>query len=361
MTEERIDTDAVAAHLRSELGVDVTDVEVLSNGLNLNLVVSSRAGRSYVVRQPNVLRHTELFLALRDEYGLLERLQDTPVPAPEPVLFCEDDSILGGPFAVLTYRDGAVVGMGSNLPERFQTPGARRRLAHLLIDTLAEVHAVGPDRVGDVCDRVSPAEQLAHERERLDTARDVTGHEVPALDRVGAWLEESTPESETTLVHGDYRPGNVLFAGDQEPTMGGVVDWEVAMLGDPVGELGYLLLRWRDEGDPTPSVDAIAARHPDADDALTTLRRRNETGLAPFSAAPGSPSRRELIDRYERQTGRSVDHWRYHLAHAAFSLATVWADLHRGQVEDGADSQWEPHIEYMAALAELVVNGEFPA
>lgn len=362
MTEaDEVDTSAVAAHVARQLDVDVTGVEVLSDGLNLNLVVSTASeGRAYVVRRPNKLRHTDLFLDLRREYRLLERLRDTPVPAPEPVLFCEDDAPLGGPFAVLTYLDGEVVPLGSDLPGRFQTPAARRRVAHLLVDTLAEVHAVGADRVDDVCDRVTPREQVEHELDRLETARDVTGHEVPVLDRVGEWLRQNAPESDPTLVHGDYRPGNVLFAGDRAPTMGGVVDWEVALLGDPVGEVGYLLLRWRDEGDPTPSVDEIAARHPDAEDALATLRRRNEAGLAPFTAAPGSPSRRELLDRYERQAGRTVENWRFHLAHAAFSLAVVWADLHRERVAAGAASEWEPHVEYMAALADLIANGAFP-
>jgi len=359
---EGIDTDALAALLGRNLDADVTGVEVLAEGLNRNLVVSTAGeGRAYVVRQPNKLRHTDLFLSLRREYRLLERLRDTPVPAPEPVLFCEDDAPLGDPFAVLTHLDGEVVPLGSDLPERFRTPAPRRRLAHLLVDTLAEVHAVRPERVDDVCDRVTPREQVEHELDRLETATGVTGHQVPALDRVGEWLQDNAPESEATLVHGDYRPGNVLFAGDREPTMGGVVDWEMAMLGDRVGELAYLLLRWRDEGDPTPSIDAIADRHPDAEAPLATLRRRNEAGLAPFTAAPGSPSRAELIDRYERRAGRSVQDWRFHLAHAAFSLATVWADLHRNRVEAGAESEWEPHVEYMAELANLVASGEFPA
>lgn len=360
--EASVDTTAVASYLASELDADVTGVEVLADGLNLNLVVSTASeGRTYVVRRPNVLRHTDLFLDLRREYRLLERLRDTPVRAPEPVLFCEDTSVLDGPFAVLTYLDGEVVPLGSDLPEQFQRPAARRRVGHLLVDAAAEVHGVDVERVGGACDRVSPLEQLEHELERLETATGVTGHEVPALHRVGEWLQNNAPESEPTLVHGDFRPGNVLFAGDRTPTMGGVVDWEVAMLGDPVGELGYLLLRWRDEGDPTPSVDEIATRHPDAEDALATLRRRNERGLAPFTTGAGSPSRRDLIERYERRTGRTVENWQFHLAHAAFSLATVWADLHRGRVEAGESSEWEPHVEYMTALADLIAGGEFPA
>ncbi len=356
---DEVDTDALVAWLSDALDAEVTGVEVLADGLNLTLAVATAGERTHVLRRPNQLRHTTLFLDLRREYRLLERLRETQIPAPEPVLFRED-APLDGPVAVLTYLDGEVVSLGSGLPERFRTPAGRQRVARLLVDTLVEVHDVDPGRVEDTCDRVSPQAQVEHELARLETATDVTGHEVPALKRVGEWLREHAPTSEPTLVHGDYRPGNVLFAGDDEPTVGGVVDWETATLGDPVGELAYLLLRWRDEGDPTPSVAAIADRHPDADEALATLRRRNEAGLAPFTAASGSPSRAALIDRYERQSGRSVTQWRFHLAHAAFSLATVWADLHRDRVEAGVESSWEPHVEYMAELADLIASGEFP-
>lgn len=360
MTATDDDLAAVESYLASELDADVTGVEVLAEGLNRNLVVSTASGQSYVVRSPVKLRDTALFLSLRREYRLLECLRETPVLAPAPVLYCEDESVLGRPFAVLEYLEGEVVPLGSDLPGRFRRPASRRRVAHLLVDALAEVHAVDTDRVEGVCDRVTPRAQLEHELDRLETATSVTGHEVPRLWSVGEWLRENVPESEPALVHGDFRPGNVLFAGDREPTLGGVVDWEVAMLGDPVGELAYLLLRWRDEADPTPSVDAIADRHPDATAALATLRRRNERGLAPFTAAPGSPSRRALVERYERRTGREVTRWRFHLAQAAFSLATVWSDLHRERVAAGRPSEWEPHVEYMAALADLATDGAFP-
>jgi len=301
-----------------------------------------------------------LFNDLRREYGVLQRLRETPIPAPTPVLFCEDESVVGDRFFVVTYLDGATVPLGSDLPERFQNPRSRERVAELLIWTLADVHTLDLEPFEDVCERQTPLDQVAHATARLDEATRVTGRDFSRLRSVGEWLRENEPsDTETTLVHGDYRPGNVLFAGTDRPEITGVLDWETAMLGDPLTELGYLLLRWRDEGDPTPSLDEIEARYAN-DDAIRELRVTNESGLAPFTAKPGSPSRRALVAHYEERTGITFEDERFYRAHAAFVLATVWADLHRYRVEVGQESDFAPLVDYMSLLAGSIVNGEFP-
>ena len=231
-------------------------------------------------------------------------------------------------------------------------------MADLLVDTLAEIHAVEVERFDDVCERVTPREQVDRAVDRLEQATRVTGHELPTLLSVGEWLQRNAPsDPETTLVHGDFRPGNSLFAGTDDPRITGILDWETAALGDPLTELGYLLLRWRDEDDPTPALDDIEARHPN-EDAIQHLRKVNEDGLSPFTARPGSPSRRELVSRYEAQTGVSFENERFYRAQAAFLLATVWEDLHRHRVAAGEESDWEPHVEYVALVADSIVSGE---
>lgn len=99
-------------------------------------------------------------------------------------------------------------------------------------------------------------------------------------------------------------------------------------------------------------------RHDD-EDVLGDLAETNERGLAPFTSEPGSPSRRELVARYEDRTGITFEHERFHRALAAFALATVWADLHRYSVEAGEPSALEPRIEYVSAIATSIVEGEF--
>lgn len=361
VTGTDVATAELAAYLSEALDVAVAGTAVLEDGLNLTVAVSTAAdGRAYVVRRPRKLRDAGYLLDPEREYRVLQRLEATAVPAPTPVLFCDDESVLGAPFLVATYLDGEVVPLGADLPRRFRDADSRRRVADRLVDSLAGVHSVAVGPFEDVCERLSPREQVDRAVERLDETARVTGRELPALRSAAAWLRRNAPsDPETVLVHGDFRPGNVLFAGTDRPAVAGVIDWETALLGDPLTELGYLLVRWRDDGDPTPSVEEIEARHPDAD-AIAHLREVNERGLAPFTARPGSPDRRAVVARYEAATGRSFEDDRFYRAHALLLLATVWEDLHRHRVAAGEESDWPPHVEYLALLATSIVEGEFP-
>ncbi|WP_049893588.1 phosphotransferase family protein [Halogranum rubrum] len=356
-----VDVDALEAYLADVFGREVTCIGVLSDKLNLILELSASEGEpTHVLRRPLKLRHTDLFNPLDAEYRLLERLDGTEIPTQTPVLFCEDTSVLGEQFFVTTYLDGEPIPLGTDLPERFRNPRAREEVARQLIDTLAEIHSLDTASFEDVCDRQSPREQVARATERLDEATSVTGRDLPRLRAIGRWLRDNAPStSQTALVHGDYRPGNALFTGEERPELSGVIDWETAMLGDPLTELGYFLLRWRDESDPTPSLDELEARYPESEE-LDHLREVNENGLSPFTARPGSPTRRALVGRYENATGLSVENVSYYRTHAAFMLATVWSDLERHDVERGVESNHGPWIDYLTMVAEHVADGEFP-
>lgn len=355
------DGNAVRSRLSELLDRDVVDVRVLHDGLNLSLAVDTAAeADAYVIRRPNKFRDTESFIDVRREYGVLDRLQDTPVPAPRPVHLETGDSLLGGPFLVTTHLDGEAVHLGSRLPERFQHPDARRQFGEVVVATLADLHAVEVGPFEDVCRRRSPRDQVEETIGRMETATATTGHEPPRVWDVADWLRDNVPpDSATTLCHGDYRPGNLHFVGDDLPAISGVLDWETAFLGDPLGELGYLLLRWRDEGDPTPEIGGIAARHPDAN-VVEEFSGGRAPGLAPYSARPGSPTRRELVALYETRTGVAFEHDRFYRAFAAFVLAAVWADIYRTEVESGQPREWEPKVEYVVLVAERIAGGEYP-
>lgn len=353
-----VDTAALEPHLTDELGEEVTGIEMLDGALNVVVAVSTADGE-YVLRQPDKLREAAYMNSLRVEYRVMEGLVGTDVPAPTPVLYCEDESILGEPFFVMTALEGTEIPLGSDPPERFQHPPAREHLAHELIDTLAEIHTVDIGRFGGICEHQTAQEQVARTADRLEAVTGETGEQFPTLQAVGEWLRENAPqESPRALVHGDYRPGNILFAGDDQPRIAGVLDWETAMRGDPLTELAYLLLRWRDEGDPAPDLEPIEQRYAN-EELLQELREDNERGLAPFTARPGSPSRRELVARYEERTGIPYENDRFYRTYAAFSLAAVWADLHRHQIAAGEESDYPPQVAYMAAVADSVRREEF--
>jgi len=357
-----LSTDALASYVAAELDEEVTAVDPLDGSLNVMVAVSTESTENaYVVRQAGELRDSDLFVDLDREYRILEALADTDVPAPEPVAYCADASVLGDPFVVTTYLDGEPVPVGDPLPERFRTEAGRRAVGEELVDTLAAVHSVPAERFEGVCERHTPLEQVESFADRLDRATAASGRDVPDLWRVVDWLREhAPPEHETRLTHGDFKSGNVFFGGGTPPEITGVFDWETATLAEPRTELGYLLCYWRDDDDPTPDLDAVRDRYgDDHPDAVADVEEIAELGLYPYANRPGSPSRRDLVDRYEARTGLSFDRDRFYRAHAALGLAAVWEDIHARQVEAGEDSDSEPLLDYTAAVTRSIVDGEF--
>ena len=354
-----MDSDALRSSLSTALGERVTGLELLADGLNLVVAVgTAEAGPAYVLRRPNRLRESGLFVDLRTEFEVLQRLEPTPVPAPAPVLFCEAPSGLERPCCLTTHLGGEPFPWAAALPERYRNPDSRDCIATLVVETLAEVHAVDTGRFEGVCTRLPPAEQVERTTTRLDVVTDTTGHELPGLRQVGDRLRERAPtDTETTLVHGDFRPGNLLFAGTDDLRVTGVLDWETAMLGDPLTELGYLLLDWRGGDAPWPSPDALDV--PDDADGMARIREIHAEGLTPFTTRAGSPSAAELVGRYESLTGRTLDDGDFYRALAAFGLATVWADIHRHAVATGETEPCDalPVVEYLGLVAERVLDG----
>jgi aminoglycoside phosphotransferase (APT) family kinase protein len=375
MSDSRPDADALARYLADELGVTVTGVDPLAEKLNAVVRVTTEEGAAYLVRRPTPARDLPYLRDLGSEVGVLRGLADTSVPAPTPVHYCEDPSVFGGEFVVTDYLPGWTVPLGGDLPDRVRRPAARRAVAERLVDTLATVHTVDTAPFESVCPTLPVHDDLSATLARVEAGEAAP----PRLRALADWLRDNAPpDAPVRLVHGDYRPSNVVFdaAGREDgtdvadeddadaavPTLTGVIDWETAALADPRTDLGYLLLRWRDEGDATPSLDGIdpAPGEEGSETALDALRRANERGLCPFSGDPGSPTRGELVARYEARSGVTFDHDRFFRVLAAVALAGVWLDLDERRRAAGDPATNGPWIRYVTRLAELVAVGDLP-
>lgn len=261
-----------------------------------------RGGECFVLRRPPRPPLPPSAHDMLREARLLSALERTEVRTPRVLATCEDESVLGVPFYVMEYLEGTVI--TQTVPEPLDTPEERRRIGEELIDALVEMHATDWRACG------------------LDTFAKHTGYlerqvkrftglwefsktrELPVVQEVGDWLAANLPETpETTIVHGDYRLGNTMFEHDAPARLIAIFDWEMATLGDPLADLGYMTATWSrpDEGFGT-TFDLTTVTH-----------------------AEGFPSREELIERYAEKSGRSVSDLRWYQALAIWK-ATVFME-----------------------------------
>ena len=216
------------------------------------------------------------------EARLLTALEPTPVRAPRVLATCPDPQVIGAPFYVMERVEGHVI--TSELPAELDSPQERARIADELIDALVELHAVDWTSL-DLEGFGKPTGYLERQLRRFKGLWEHNKtREIEEVEEVGAWLEANLPESPTaTIVHGDYRLGNTMFAPTAPARLAAIFDWEMATIGDPLADLGYMMLHWIQ-----------------ADDQVGQFVLQNVT------RQPGFPNRVEMIARYEQLSGRSM-------------------------------------------------------
>jgi aminoglycoside phosphotransferase (APT) family kinase protein len=217
------------------------------------------------------------------EARVLRGLEGSGVPVPRVLATCDDESLLGVPFYVMEYLDG--VTMTAVMPPALATPACRAAVAEDLVQALAALHAVDYEAHG-LAGLGRPEGYLERQLRRFAGLWELgRTRDLPELDELTAWLRDGLPESgPATIVHGDYRIGNLMFADAPPVRLLGVLDWEMATLGDPLADLGYLC--------------ATLAERAGAGSILTDLQ--------PVTREEGFPGSEGLAARYEELTGRSV-------------------------------------------------------
>jgi aminoglycoside phosphotransferase (APT) family kinase protein len=217
------------------------------------------------------------------EARLLRALEPTPVRAPRVLAACEDPAVIGAPFYLMELVDGDVI--TDSIPERLDNPTERRRIADELIDALVELHAVPWAAIG-LEGFGKPTGYLERQLRRfLGLWEHNRTRELPEFEQVGAWLAANVPESPAaTIVHGDYRLGNTMFAPTGPARLVAILDWEMATIGDPFADIGYMMIHWPHAEDPTDL----------------------KFNLQSVTVRPGFPTRQELVARYEERSGRSM-------------------------------------------------------
>ena len=240
--------------------------------------------------------------AVDREFRVQAALADTPVPVPGMLLFHGEDDVVGTPFYVMERVHGRI--FDDNALRAAAKP-ERREMYEELARTLAEIHRVdlaavglrGFGRQGGFLER-----QIARWTKQWQLSKT---REMPPVERLIEWLPRHLPDAdETTLVHGDFRPGNVIF-DRQAPRIAAVLDWELSTLGHPLADLAhtctYVWMMTSDEhGGGLADVDL---------------------------AAEGLPSMEEFVDSYDRHAGRAAGLSDFYLAFALFRSAVIFEGI----------------------------------
>jgi aminoglycoside phosphotransferase (APT) family kinase protein len=309
-------------------------------GSNFTFLLERDEGR-FVLRRPprpplppsahDMVREAKLQLALR-EAGFTR--------LPTIVAVCEDESVLGVSFYVMTYLEGEVV--TEELVPGLEAEAARGRLATDLVDSLVEIHAADVASPG-LAAFSRPGSYNERQVRRFTQLWGINKtREIPAVEEVGRWLADNRPSPlPETVVHGDFRLGNTMVAPDDPTRIAAVLDWEMGAIGDPRADLGYLLATYSEPGGPP-----------------------NPLGTSPVTALPGFPSKAELAEAYAARSGREVEslHWFEGLAlwKAAVFCEAIYGRYVRGELgaEDERAARFEQGVPYLAeAAAEAISRG----
>jgi aminoglycoside phosphotransferase (APT) family kinase protein len=266
------------------------------------------------------------------EGRLLRALAGTQVPVPSVLDICESPDVIGAPFVVMELISGETV--EDRVPAALDTVEERRRLGEAFVDTLIAVHEVDPEAAGlDSLGRRGG--YLERQLRRFSAGWEANKtRDLPTMPELERRLRASMPHShETTVVHGDYRLGNAMFSSEAPARVVALLDWEMGALGDPLADLGYLCATWTDRRD----------------------EHRPAFHLSPVTAAPGFPTRDDLVDRYERRSGRSAAHLPWYWALAAWKSAVFMEGNYRRAASGMSDDPWA--LEFRAGVEELAELG----
>jgi len=303
---------------------------------NLTYRVTDAAGRTWALRRPPLGKRLGSAHDMAREHKVVSALGPTDVPVAPVVGLCEDESVNGAPFYVMEFVEGPIL-RGLAEADAFPDEADRRAIGERVVDTLIAIHAVDPDAVG-LGDLGRKEDYVARQLRRWHGQWEKSKtRELAAIDAVHERLSARIPEQgPATIVHGDYRLDNMILTPGGEVTA--VVDWELCTLGDPLADVGLLMVYWPQAGEDEVSLGQ------------------------PATMAPGFPSREEMKARYAERSGRDLSQLDFFVALGYWKLAIILEGVYAryaagqyGQVDEGIQ-HFARLVERLAAAAETAAH-----
>lgn len=277
--------------------------ELIAGGhSNLTYAVTDSNGRRWVLRRPPLGHVLESAHDVGREHRIISALAGSEVPVAPTAGLCTDTEVNDAPFYMMAFVDGDV--LHDSATARAVPDAERASLGEHVVDVLAALHRIDPDDVGlgDLGRKEAYLErQLKRWTKQWENSKQ---REIRAMEDARRILGERMPEQiGATIVHGDYRLGNMLVG---EGRILAVLDWELCTLGDPLADVGYLLNAWVQPGE-------LDTRQ--GDQAPTVVG--------------GFPTREAMIERYQAATGRDLSGIDYYRAFSHWRLAAIGEGVYK--------------------------------
>jgi aminoglycoside phosphotransferase (APT) family kinase protein len=329
--------DYLTAHLPNITGP--LTVQQFPAGFS-NLTYLLRTGdRELVLRRPPIGAKIKTAHDMSREYRILSHLYPVYKKVPRPLLFCDDETILGAPFYVMERVTGII--LRAQRPAGMDlSPDLMRRLSQTFIENLAEIHEIDYAAAG-LGDLGSPQGYVQRQVEgwtrRYYNART---DDVPAINALADWLQQNLPadSDRPALIHNDYKYDNLVLSPEDPGSVIAVLDWEMATIGDPLMDFGTSLGYWVEATDPEEW-------------------QRYGFGL---TSLPGSFTRSELLERYVQRTGRRVDDPVFYYAYGLLKIAVIVQQIYfryqKGLTRDPRFAQLGALVRACGEMAERAIR-----
>jgi aminoglycoside phosphotransferase (APT) family kinase protein len=315
---EELDVARLEPYLRRQFPNDAGELLVRqfpSGHSNLTYSLSLGA-RELVLRRPPFGSKVKSAHDMSREYRVLSKLHSAYTPAPEVLLYCDDESVIGAPFYVMNPIHGVI--LRRHVPPGLDLPAEKaRRLSESFVDNLIRLHGVDYAAVG-LSDLGKPEGYLERQvRGWTERYYGSKTHDYPEVEKITAWMQQHRPStSGVSLIHNDYKYDNVVLDSNDITAIVGVLDWEMCTIGDPLTDLGTTLAYWVDAAD-------------------TEELQKNRWGP---TNVPGSLTRAEIVHTYAQKTGANASQIAFYLAFARFKLAVIVQQIyyryHQGLTKD---------------------------
>jgi aminoglycoside phosphotransferase (APT) family kinase protein len=337
---EELDTARVEAYVRDalpDLKGPVTVAQFPGGHSNLTYLVTV-GDTEMVLRRPPPGTKAATAHDMGREYKVLSHLHGHYPYAPRPYAFCEDESVIGARFYLMQRYHGVI--LRKDLPKDMMlSPEQARRLCENMLDAQLLLHQVDYAKAG-LADFGKPqgyvARQVKGWSERFVRAKTP---DVPGCEKLMQWLDDKQPgdSGHVGIIHNDYKFDNIVLDRNDPLKIIGVLDWEMATLGDPLMDLGCSLAYWVEKTDPPP----------------LQLSRMGPTNL------PGMPTRKELIARYAESSGIPIGNIDFYYVFGLFRLAVIAQQIYyryyHKQVSDPRFAMFGQFVTYLSQVCEGVI------